>query len=345
LPKTQLADAVDKICATHRLYAPVRDEGEVAFRPIKPGMSLTLDYGNTHKSAKSLFFPQAETMLRYERALDRFNSITGTSLDETPTVVLGMRPCDVRGLVLFDRVFGQGANLDPYYLARRRATIVVALACTQPRTTCFCHAVGGDPYGHEGANVLMRDADDAWVLSAHSERGAAWLQALGLKQAGQEQLDRAQAIARQAHEQLSPMEPLQDLPAGLLSLFDSPVWAQIAEKCIACGTCTYLCPGCHCFNIQDRVLANGGQRLRSWDGCMYEGFTVHASGHNPRPDQASRWRQRTMHKFQYLPDNVGMYGCVGCGRCTVSCPVRLDIRQVITRLQHELAEQRQGATS
>ena len=115
----------------------------------------------------------------------------------------------------------------------------------------------------------------------------------------------------------------------LPALFDSPVWAEVSEKCLACGTCTYNCPDCHCFNIEDRLLADGGERVRGWDSCMYPMFTQHASGHNPRPDQAARWRQRTMHKFEYLPRNVALYGCVGCGRCVQSCPVRLDIRQVL----------------
>ncbi|MCD6302085.1 MAG: 4Fe-4S dicluster domain-containing protein, partial [Anaerolineae bacterium] len=84
--------------------------------------------------------------------------------------------------------------------------------------------------------------------------------------------------------------------------------------------------------IQDRTVANGGERVRTWDSCMYAGFTVHASGHNPRPDQAARWRQRVMHKFSYLPLNVDAYGCVGCGRCVVNCPVNLDIRRVLARV-------------
>ena len=81
-------------------------------------------------------------------------------------------------------------------------------------------------------------------------------------------------------------------------------------------------------------MADSGERVRGWDSCMYPMFTQHASGHNPRPNQAARWRQRTMHKFEYLPRNVGLYGCVGCGRCVQSCPVRLDIRHVLRRRGH-----------
>lgn len=119
----------------------------------------------------------------------------------------------------------------------------------------------------------------------------------------------------------------------LPALFASDVWQAVSAKCLACGTCTYNCPTCHCFNIEDRQLAGGGERVRAWDSCMYPTFTQQASGHNPRPDQAARWRQRTMHKFEYLPRNVDLYGCVGCGRCIQSCPVRLDIRQVLEQVR------------
>ena len=342
LPKSSLSDLAATIRRTHRLYAPVRLPDQVAFREIGDGDAFTLDYANTRASVKTLFFPQAETMLTYERSLDRFNDIRAVPFDAVPTVILGLRPCDARGLELLDRVFGQGQYRDPYYLARRAATVVVALACTDPRQTCFCHAVGGDPYSSEGADVLLSDADDAYIAVPQTEKGEEWLTTLSLSAVDDGHLETSQAVAARAHELLAEIEPVAGLEDQLVDLFESAVWAEIAEKCIACGTCTYLCPGCHCFNIQDRVLANGGSRLRSWDGCMYEGFTKHASGHNPRPDQGTRWRQRTLHKFAYLPENVGMYGCVGCGRCITYCPVRLDIREVIARLKIETTVQQQG---
>ncbi|MFH1085710.1 MAG: 4Fe-4S dicluster domain-containing protein, partial [Chloroflexota bacterium] len=152
----------------------------------------------------------------------------------------------------------------------------------------------------------------------------------------------AESEARAA-ARLEPIAPVAGIEDALEPLFNDPVWREIAEKCIACGTCTYNCPDCHCFQIQDRLLAAGGERLRVWDGCMFPGFTLHASGHNPRPDQAARWRQRVMHKFSYLPANVGLYGCVGCGRCIQSCPVQLDIRAVLARLRAAAAEKAAAA--
>jgi ferredoxin len=61
-------------------------------------------------------------------------------------------------------------------------------------------------------------------------------------------------------------------------------------------------------------------------------FTLHASGHNPRSKQFERWRQRVMHKFAYQPERLGVLGCVGCGRCSRSCPVDMNLAQHVESL-------------
>ena len=343
LPKDKLPAIAEEILGSHRLIAPVRHDTEVRFEAITSPQEMTLEYSNSHLPPKASFFPQTETILQFAKKLDHYDSITQIPVDDTPTVLFGARPCDTRGLVLLDRVFGDGRYTDPYYQARRDSTLVVSLACARPRKTCFCHAVGGDPYGREGTDVLLQEAGDVYIAEAVTARGTEWLASLGLAEADEQALATAKEVEQAARERLVDMAPIAGIEEHLRPLFTSAIWQEIAEKCLACGTCTYVCPGCHCFNIEDRELANGGERLRTWDGCMYEGFTVHASGHNPRPDQASRWRQRAMHKFDYLPHTIGMYGCLGCGRCSQSCPVRLDIRDVIKRLQQEIASQEQGA--
>lgn len=336
LEAARLSAFVAALLEAYRLIAPVRRDGELRFdRVAEPG-EVVWGYRNTPRAPKVALFPQTERMMRFAQGRGRLNAVEDVPLDETPTVVLGMRPCDVQGVALFDRVFGQGELRDPYYCARRGNTLLVAMACDLPRPTCFCHAVGGGPYDARGADVWLRVVDGGYLVAVQSARGAAleaYMQDLPV--ADEAQLAAADAVERAARERLRAMVPVAGIEALLEGLFDSPLWAEIAEKCLACGTCTYQCPGCHCFNIEDRVLAGGGERVRAWDSCMYPGFTLHASGYNPRPDQAARWRQRTMHKFAYLPRNVGLYGCVGCGRCIQSCPVQLDIRQVLQRVQRE----------
>ncbi len=333
LSQDRLMAVASRLMQRYRFIAPARRQGETRYDVlISPG-EIVLDYRNTAKAPKGVFFPQAECMVRFEQQLDRFNEAREVPLDTTPTVLYGVRPCDARSFLLLDRIFLGQQYLDPYYRARRENTLVIGLACDHPRQTCFCHAFGSGPYDRSGSDILLRRAGDAYLAEAASERGAGLLSELDLPLAEAQHLEQAAESEAQALARLSEIEPIAGIEKMLPTLFDSPVWAEVSEKCLACGTCTYTCPECHCFNIEDRLLAHGGERLRGWDSCMYPTFTQQASGYNPRPDQGARWRQRTMHKFEYLPRNVALYGCVGCGRCIQSCPVRLDIRQVLRRVR------------
>ncbi|MBM3187476.1 MAG: 4Fe-4S ferredoxin [Chloroflexi bacterium] len=335
LPKSELSAFVAELMADRRVIAPVERDTELRFDVVEDPEQVNLAYRNTGKTPKAVFFPQVETLIRFARERDRFDRIEAVPLDTTPTVLLGVRPCDARSFLFLDRIFAQGRYLDPYYLARRQHTMVVSLACDHPRQTCFCHAFESGPYDRAGADILMREAGDAYLVEAITERGAELLDGMSLATADAGHLARAKEIEENAVSRLQPMAPIAGIESALAELFDSGLWAEVSEKCLACGTCTYVCPACHCFNIEDKLYARDGERVRAWDSCMYPTFTLHASGHNPRPDQAARWRQRMMHKFEYLPRNVDAYGCVGCGRCILSCPVRLDIRQVIARVQAE----------
>jgi len=340
LPKEKLSTLIAALQAGYRVLAPMEHQGGLRFAPVDDPDRVRLNYRNTPTSPKAAFFPQVECMMRFSRELASHNVVTSVPVDTTPTVLLGVRPCDARALLLLDSIFGQGPYTDPYYCARRENTVIVGLACTRPRSTCFCHAFGSGPYDVKGSDVLLEDAGDAYIVRSASDRGAALLEGLeGLQPADSEHLARAKEAQAASEAQLTPVEPVTGIESALGDLFEHPtLWRDVSAKCLACGTCTYICPECHCFNIDDRVLFDGGERVRAWDSCMYPEFTVHASGHNPRPDQAARWRQRVMHKFEYLPRNVGMYGCVGCGRCVVSCPVRLDIRQVLDAVRAAAAQ-------
>ena len=141
--------------------------------------------------------------------------------------------------------------------------------------------------------------------------------------------------ARALDEPHRAVTNLGSLPLALKKNFDSPAWGEMAKACIGCGVCTYLCPTCHCFDLSDEVTSRSplkGERVRTWDTCQFADFTMHTSGHNPRPDAGSRLRQRIAHKFLYFHENHGTQQCTGCGRCITHCPVGIDILAVMERV-------------
>ena len=122
---------------------------------------------------------------------------------------------------------------------------------------------------------------------------------------------------------------------SLMSNFRDEHWEKLAESCLGCGTCTFVCPTCQCYDIKDFNTGDKIQRFRCWDSCMYSDFTMMAHGNN-RTSQMQRFRQRFMHKLAYFPaNNEGMFSCVGCGRCVDKCPSHLNIVKVIKAFEKE----------
>ena len=120
------------------------------------------------------------------------------------------------------------------------------------------------------------------------------------------------------------------------TLFRSEKWAELSESCLGCGTCTFVCPTCQCYDVQEFNTGTEVKRFRCWDSCMYSDFTQMSAG-QPRPTQKERFRQRFMHKLVYFPsNNHGIYGCVGCGRCLQKCPIHMNIVKVARTLKEEM---------
>jgi sulfhydrogenase subunit beta (sulfur reductase) len=339
LKKTDLPSFLETLAKTRLLIAPLEDRTGSSFGPVEDVTAVRLDYRNTSLSAKATVFPQTETLLTFR------NGEGEEWTPETPeTVLFGVRPCDARSLTMLDKVFRWDGLDDPYYVKRREKTTVVALACNEPGPTCFCTSVGGSPADETGADLLATDLGDALLLRSVTPRGDALLQDAGdtVQPADSTALETAKSLATQAEARLAPVR-IPDNARHLAELFEADVWTDLSFGCLGCGACTYSCPTCHCFDITDEQKKGAGQRVRSWDTCTFPLFTQHASGHNPRTAKHARLRQRILHKFSYCPENFGEAFCVGCGRCVVSCPSGLDIREILERLDQTVSAAKKAA--
>jgi ferredoxin len=247
------------------------------------------------------------------------------------SVLFGVRPCDAHSFVLLDMLFDQEKYRDPFYVDKREKTTVISLACVHPPyTTCFCTSVDGSPTASDGADILLTEIGTDYLAEFITAKGEKLLKYFADAPKVDDKAQAAKkAIAEKAVQEIKSHIPAKAVKPILDVNFENPFWNTIHQKCLACGTCTYLCPTCHCFDISDEVKGNDGIRLRNWDSCMYPLFTKETSGHNPRPSQKERWRQRAMHKFKYFVDNFNAIACVGCGRCVMYCPVNIDIRKIV----------------
>lgn len=325
LGKNKLHSFIEELCAHYRVIAPVEADGKIAFKAVTPDDNINLGFTITKKPPKELIFPQCEKLMVFEEG-----QLHNSASQAEKTVILGIRPCDCRSFLILDQVFFCKQFSDPYYASRRENTLLVAIGCNQPASTCFCTSVGGSPFSSQGADILLVDSGDAYVVDYVSERGQDLM--CFFSDSGQP-VQKVDDILQAALAQMPPIVDPLELSQTLEGMFEDDFWQQNSEKCLGCGACSYLCPTCHCFDISDESINGKQVRYRTWDTCNFPLFTLEASGFNPRTQKAQRFRQRIMHKFNYFPNTHGVAACVGCGRCVRECPVNLDIRMTLTNIR------------
>ncbi|MFQ5906100.1 MAG: 4Fe-4S dicluster domain-containing protein [bacterium] len=308
----------------YRIVAPQRRNGSVEYLPLEK--EPVTDIFPPVNSIKEFFFPRSEVMFRFKRKENKLESVP--SSDQKKLLLFGVRPCDASALALFDTLFAQ-EHEDTSYLAKRRASTIICIACNDPRPDCFCTSVGGSPFGTANCDVLAVEADDGFLLDFLSPSGSDLVRAFGGREASEDEHERLRQLENQAKSRMIKQFDLELTRAKVRASFEKEFWDSFSAPCVSCSICTYVCPTCHCFDITDVKTKEGADRVKTWDSCMSPLFTLHASGHNPRQEKYRRWRQRIFHKFQYLPENIEILGCVGCGRCVTHCPVGMDIRRML----------------
>ena len=322
-----------EIAKAATLYLPVDDkDGSAVYSKWEEG-KVWSNALNTVRSPKDFFFPQTEDLMRFKTE-GKTIEVIDTRSESEDFVIFGVRACDVRSFDILDRVFLTEPR-DSFYASRREHGVIVSVACTRPSETCFCKTFGITPEEPAGDVTVWKTENEIFFRS-NTEKGSALMQKLeGLtEECGEETVEAEKAKIKAIMDRL----PLKDLTTDSFGggktqeLFNDPAWATLSESCLGCGTCTFVCPTCQCYDIKDFNTGNGVIRYRCWDSCMYSEFTKMAHGNN-RLTQKERFRQRFMHKLVYFPENNdGMFSCVGCGRCLAKCPISMNIVKVMKKI-------------
>ncbi|MEE8470625.1 MAG: 4Fe-4S dicluster domain-containing protein [Dehalococcoidia bacterium] len=302
------------------LVAPKRVEDLTLFSPVQSVDEIAFDFENTALSPKEFFFPKTDTLFTIERK-DGDVEIT-PAIIEQETVIFGIRPCDARGIAELDGPY-LGDPADSVWAQRRDKTALIGLSCTKPALQCFCTSMGGGPSDPSHVDILLTETDEGYAVETVTEKGERLLQGTELKESDVEPSAPSCPVT----------VPTEGIVEAIKKVFDDPYWSRLADRCIHCNICAYVCPTCYCFDIRDHTANEKIDRLRTWESCQSKGFTRIAGGYDPRAEKGSRLRQRFCHKLLYFPEQFGPIGCVGCGRCVVSCPVNIDIREIISDIQ------------
>lgn len=333
IAKDKIDSLFELIGSKQPLYLPVdNNSGKADFAKWQKGTKLS-EKLKTTRSAKDFFFPKTEHLVSYEMS-GKEVKVVDPRKDVEDFVIFGVRACDARGFTAIDNVYLNMNPVDSYYKNRREHGTVIVLACNEPEKTCFCSTFGIDAsLAKPAGDVSCWLADGKYYFEANTDKGKAFVE--NAKSALEDADTSAVEACRKDIAEKVEKLPFAHLDLSkfqgkdMLKIFNSKIWDKVSEPCVGCGTCTYVCPTCMCFDVRDFATSNGVRQIRCWDSCMYNDFTQMAA-ENPRHTQKERSRQRFMHKLMYYPmAHDGMFSCVGCGRCIENCPVNMNIVKVI----------------
>ncbi len=281
-------------------------------------------------SWKKFLYPPRLTTFRATRAGKGFTITPGGPEARPKMAFIGVRSCELAGILVQDKVFTGGTYVDRGYKSARDGAFIVAVNCTVTGGNCFCASMGTGPGATSGYDVSLTEVMEGgrhyFVASSGSPKGEEVLAALPRREATKEETKAgADAVARAAGSLTKRMN-VKDLPALLKENFEHPRWDDVAKRCLACTNCTMVCPTCFCSTVEDATDLSGvhAERTRKWDSCFTMDFTKVAGG-NIRPSIRARYRQWLTHKLSNWMDQFGTFGCVGCGRCITWCPSGIDI--------------------
>lgn len=320
LSKEKLFSWLGQLIEDRDLVVPTRVEELILFKKVGQVEDIAFDFQNTTLSPKEFFFPATETLFSINNKEGQIELVP-TQVDRE-TVIFGIRPCDAKGIATLDLPYLK-EPADGLYRQHRDKTTLIGLSCLTACAECFCNSMGSGPDDASDVDVMLTEVDNGYLVQVVTDKGKALLP---------EDMLSTTDISPPPSPSL-PTVPSEGIAEKMRQAFDSPYWDRLADRCVHCNVCSYVCPTCYCFDVRDYESKGRIDRVRSWESCQSSGFTKIAGGHDPRATKGTRLRQRFSHKLFYFPEEFGTSHCIGCGRCVRSCPVNIDIREIIQDVQ------------
>ena len=341
----------DEIDTVRDLPVGWRDEQEGGrYRLVRRDDEAYFGYAIGPHAWKQFLFPPKRRLWRAERGgEDAAFAVHPDREDPLRRVFFGVRPCELAAIAIQDRIFMQGAFVDPVYASRRANTFIVAVQCGYAAGTCFCTSMGTGPQAERGYDLalteILDDERHVFFVTAGTDAGRAVLETLPLHPATDADRAAARAVVERTAASIQRTLKTNDLRDVLLGQPDHPHWDEIATRCLSCTNCTMVCPTCFCSTVEDTTDLGGttAERWQTWDSCFTLDFS-YIHGGSVRSTVTARYRQWLTHKLASWIDQFGMSGCVGCGRCIAWCPVGIDLTEEVPKLREGVSPYRTPKT-
>lgn len=292
---------------------------------------------------KYFFSPVQETF-----SLDKKGKISTAKAPTKEFILFGLPLPALEALTYLDEIM-EKPNEDFFYFQKRNKATVIGvvegdMAAAPGGDLVFqsVHIVGGQPDGKifrvfanakKGKNIVLKNKDFFEEINEKEIKIQPAGKPVSLKTDDKGNLTETELPSwpESMRELLVDSELLKD--AVEWSRDNHPIWEELRKQCLSCGICTYVCPLCHCFSVEDRVgLDDKCSRCRKWDACTLPGFAKISGGHSFRPTIKERYYNWFYHKFVRAYLEYGKPQCVGCGRCKRYCPAKIDIQEVLRKI-------------
>lgn len=337
---------VDLLRQTHEVIAPFRGRGRDTYFDTVTDENrnqIQLHLPNPYHPPKRYVLPQIERLLTVRQA-DGQLEIQPT-LDAPKRAIFGIRSCDVAGIHHLDRFYLGREYQDIYYAQRRRNLFLVNVVCTDPDQdideVCFCVCADTGPAARDHFDLQLMDLGDEFMVVAGSAQGEALFAHPMFRKGSQAHVDRRRRILAEVRKQFKETTSWFSATVRYISQDKilEQTWAEVGNRCLECGGCSYVCPACTCFTVSDREVGpNEIDRIRLWDACALNGFTRMAGGHNPRRAVHDRRNRRFFRKLaHYFIQRELTMACVGCGRCAAVCHGDVGMPSVVEMIRRATA--------
>lgn len=317
--KEKFQKFVEYLLEKNKVLAPQHDvEGNLHLLELKNAKDLYLGSELPLDSWKWFILPPRQEMFTY----------AGLKMKETlpkikNQIFLGVSILDMQALTLLNQVFEK----DAYYQAIKKKTLVIGTSFVPEENFYkFFEKFEENKLEHLQFDIFLAVQKNEYKIYTGSEDGQRLLDDFGY-----EDYSHIEYAGPIREEGLDPqMVAVKD---AMQNRHNQKIWDDLGKRCIQCGKCTIACPVCFCFRMfdQSNLDPGTGTRNRCWDSCFYNEFTQtagtapEASKHRLLNSTAQKIYFWYEHHFVRTPTTFSLPGCVGCGRCSRTCPADIDI--------------------
>lgn len=316
MTKEQLNNLIKFLQKDHRIIGTKRFGKFLDVAEIKDPAELTLENQLPFHGFKKYFLPEKTVLFEYNKFKFQEN------LTAPKIAIFGINILDLKAVLLYDQVFEK----DPYYQAQRANILIIAHNFLPSiESNIFEEKYEEDILEHLPFDIFLAGINkDKFEVFSGSSRGQKLLE--------------KNKITDYRHIQFSG--PISEEGSNKFHKLiydkfknsaDKKIWDELDKRCIECGKCTIICPTCYCFRLDDEsaIEPTQGQRVRAWDACFYHEFSEVAGGVKFLKTTGERIRFWYWHKFVRNFEEFSFAGCIGCNRCSVVCPAKININEVL----------------